>query len=88
MKQTRAISLLEAVANVAVGYWIAVLTQMLVVPLFGLEASLAQNLGIGAVFTGVSIVRSYALRRVFKAIRCRSVRRAMNGRSLMARYRS
>ena len=35
MRQTRVMSLVEAVANVTVGYGIAVLTQMLVFPLFG-----------------------------------------------------
>ena len=40
-------SLVEAIANVAVGYAIAVLTQMLVFPIFGLQVSLADNLAIG-----------------------------------------
>ena len=64
-------SLVEAIANVAVGYGVAVVTQTLVFPLFGLTATLAQNLGIGAIFTAVSLVRSYALRRAFEAIRQR-----------------
>jgi hypothetical protein len=64
-------SLAEAMANVAVGYGIAVATQALVFPLFGLHASLSDNLLIGAIFTVVSIVRSYSLRRVFEAIRVR-----------------
>jgi hypothetical protein len=69
MRQSRMMSLVEAVANVAVGYGVAVAAQVLVFPLFGLSATLAQNLGIGAVFTGVSIARSYALRRLFEALR-------------------
>jgi hypothetical protein len=68
MKQSRIMSLVEALANVAVGYCIAVMTQVVVFPLFGLQASLAQNLGIGAVFTVVSLVRSYVLRRLFEAL--------------------
>jgi hypothetical protein len=60
--QSRVMSLVEAVANVVVGFGVAVLTQMLVFPLLGLQASLDQNLGIGAIFTVVSLVRSYALR--------------------------
>lgn len=69
MKQSRLMSLAEAVANVLVGYGIAVVTQMLVFPLFGLHTSLADNLMIGAIFTGVSIARSYTLRRLFEALR-------------------
>jgi len=64
-------SLVEAIANVAVGYGVAVTTQVLVFPVFGLQASLGDNLLIGAVFTVVSIGRSYALRRVFEEIRVR-----------------
>ena len=41
---------------------------MLLFPLFGLQVSLRQNLAIGAVFTLVSLVRSYVLRRAFEAI--------------------
>ncbi len=52
--------------NVVVGYGVAVAAQMLVFPLFGLHASLGKNLGIGAVFTLVSLVRGYALRRLFE----------------------
>lgn len=65
MSQSRAHSALEAVANVAVGYGVAVATQAAVFPLFGLHASAGQHLAIGAIFTVVSLVRSYALRRLF-----------------------
>jgi len=69
MKQSRAMSLVEAVANVAVGYGIAVMTQILIFPIFGLHTTLAQNLKMGAVFTVVSIARSYVLRRLFERLR-------------------
>ena len=72
MKQTRVMSLVEAVANVVVGYGVAVTTQMLVLPVFGLQTTLAQNLKLGLIFTVVSIARSFTLRRVFEAIRVAS----------------
>lgn len=65
MTQSRTMSAIEAVANVAVGFGVAVATQMAVFPLFGLHASVGDNLAIGAIFTVVSLVRSYALRRAF-----------------------
>ena len=71
MKQSRLMSLVESLANVLVGYGVAVLTQVLVFPLFGLAVTIAENLLIGLVFTGVSIIRSYALRRSFEALRVR-----------------
>lgn len=69
MSQPRHWSAIEALTNVVVGYLLAVATQMLVFPLFGLSASLGQNLLIGLIFTVVSIVRSYTLRRIFNRLR-------------------
>lgn len=71
MKQSRIMSLIEAIANVAVGYGVAVVTQILIFPVFGMHPTLTQNLQMGAIFTLVSIARSFGLRRLFEAIRLR-----------------
>ena len=63
--QSRRQSLIEAITNVVVGYTLAVVTQMLLFPWFGLHASLGDNLALGLVFTAISLVRGYALRRLF-----------------------
>ena len=68
MTQTRKMSLIEAIANVIVGYGVAVMTQILIFPVFGLHTTLAQNLKMGVIFTVISIGRSFALRRLFEAI--------------------
>lgn len=68
--QTRAHSAIEACVNVAVGYIVAVLSQLLVFPLFGIIVPIGDNLLIGAFFTIISLVRSYALRRIFN--KCQS----------------
>jgi len=70
-KQSRTMSLVESFANVAIGYGIAVITQILVFPLFGLSTTLAENMAMGAIFTVVSIARSFTLRRLFEAVRLR-----------------
>lgn len=62
-------SLVEAITNVVVGYGIAVGTQILIFPLFGLHTTLGQNLSMGGIFTMVSLARSFLLRRLFEAIR-------------------
>jgi len=69
MKQSRLMSLVEAITNVIVGYCVAVMTQILIFPIFGLHTTLGQNLAMGGIFTGVSLVRSYFLRRAFEAFR-------------------
>ena len=66
--QTRWMSLAESLTNIAVGYALAVLTQIAVFPIFGLQASLGENLMIGALFTSISLCRSFALRRIFNAL--------------------
>jgi hypothetical protein len=48
------------------GYALAVLTQIVVFPWFGLQIPFRDNLAIGAVFVMISLLRSYALRRLFE----------------------
>jgi hypothetical protein len=71
MTQSRTMSLVEAATNVIVGYVLAILTQLAVFPLFGLEAALGEHLAIGMAFVGVSLARGYLLRRVFERLRAR-----------------
>ncbi|MBW6494041.1 MAG: hypothetical protein K0B16_05725 [Burkholderiaceae bacterium] len=66
MTQSRGMSLIEAVTNVAVGYVLAVATQIIVFPWFGLRPSIGESLALGGVFVGISLLRSYALRRLFE----------------------
>ena len=51
----------------AVGYGVAVLSQLIIFPVFSISVTLTENLAIGAFFTVVSLARSYALRRAFNA---------------------
>ena len=70
MKQSRFMSLVEAIANVAVGYGVAVVTQILIFPVFGLHTTLAQNLKMGAIFTVLCRARHkivYAERRIMRS---------------------
>jgi len=69
MKQSRLMSMVEAITNVVVGYGVAVLTQILIFPIFGLQTTLGQNLAMGGIFTIVSLLRSFALRRFFESFR-------------------
>jgi len=63
--QSRLQSLLEALANVAIGYLVALGAQLLIFPLFSVHIPMSSHLSIGILFTLVSLVRSYALRRLF-----------------------
>lgn len=67
MTQTRLGSLIEACINVAIGYWINFAANLLILPLFGWHVTVSQNLALGAIYTAISIARSYAVRRWFNA---------------------
>lgn len=66
--QTRRQSLVESIANVVIGYTVAIAAQLAIFPVFGIRVTISENLGIGAFFTAVSIVRSYWVRRLFNWI--------------------
>lgn len=73
MPQTRRLSALEAVTNVLAGFGLALALQMSVFPLVGVVASAGQNLQLAGLFTLASLIRSYALRRLFERLgRCKS----------------
>lgn len=67
MNQTRAGSLIEALMNIAIGFGINFAANMLILPLFGFDVHASEALGIGLLFTAISIVRSYVIRRWFNA---------------------
>lgn len=69
MSQSRTASFIEALANITVGYSVALLSQLLIFPIFGIHVSLSDNLLIGAWFTVISLARSYVLRRWFNGLR-------------------
>jgi len=71
MAQTKTLSLIEAIANTAIGWAVAALTTVLVLPLFGYDVSEADALGISLIFTAVSLVRGYFLRRFFNWLLCK-----------------
>lgn len=63
--QTKKHSLIEAFVNVAVGYSVAVTSQVIIFPMYEVHITLEANLLIGVWFTLISLIRSYVLRRLF-----------------------
>ena len=63
--QTKTQSLIEAFLNTLSGYLISVLVQVLLFPAYGVHLSLGDNMQLVAIFTAVSIVRSYFWRRYY-----------------------
>ena len=71
--QSRLASFTESIVNIAIGYGVAVASQLAIFPLFGIHIPLSDNLAIGAWFTVISLARSYVVRRVFNARHGRAV---------------
>lgn len=69
MSQTRLGSFVESWANIGIGFAINWSANMLVLPLFGFAVTGGQAFGIGVIFTGISLARSYCLRRWFNGLR-------------------
>ncbi len=63
--QSRTLSAVETLTSTAAGYLVAVLTQAVVFPRFGIETRTRDHFAIAAIFTAVSIIRGYFIRRLF-----------------------
>lgn len=68
MKQTRFTSLMKSLFSTAVGFGVAFLANMLILPWFGLPISHSDNLILTTIYTVISIARGYVLERVFEAM--------------------
>ncbi len=87
MKQSKLMSWVETCLNTAIGFAIAITAQMLVFPLFGFNPPLSTNLYIGLIFTVVSIVRGFLLRRLFEALHIRRPNSAFINAVIAERFR-
>lgn len=63
--QTKKRSMIETVVNTAVGLIINITAQRIVFPIFDMHISVTENLTIAVIFTIISVVRSYCMRRIF-----------------------
>jgi hypothetical protein len=67
--QTKLGSFVEAWANIAVGFSINFVANLLVWPLFGVPMHASTAFWGGVIFTVISLVRSYILRRWFNGLK-------------------
>lgn len=63
--QSKKASMIEVCINTLAGYLIALLTQILIFPIFDIHISTGSSMIIAVIFTVISIVRSYVMRRIF-----------------------
>lgn len=65
--QSKKQSLIESLTSVGIGWFIGVILNMLVLPLFDYDVSLTDGVLISIIFTAVSVIRSYVVRRWFNS---------------------
>lgn len=63
--QRRIHSLLEISISTGIGYGVAFTANLVILPLFGFQPSLHENFWLTNFFTLVSLIRGYAVRRLF-----------------------
>ena len=65
--QTKKWSMIESVTSVGIGLVIGVILNMLVLPLFDYNITVTDSLLVSLIFTVVSVVRGYLIRRFFNS---------------------
>ena len=65
MRQTKLGSFYESCINVAIGFGINFVANLVILPLFGFDITIADNFLIGLLYTVISVARSYVVRRWF-----------------------
>lgn len=63
--QTKTGSFIESCTNVAIGITIGFIANLIVLPAFGYPVTVADGFMISLVFTAISLIRSYLIRRWF-----------------------
>lgn len=69
--QTRIGSAIESTVNIIVGFLVSFAANLIVLPYFGFHCSPKAAFGIGMIYTIISFVRSFLLRRAFNWIMIR-----------------
>ena len=67
MNQSKLGSFIEAWFNVLIGFGINFSANLVILPMFGFNITVADNFLIGVLYTFISVIRSYAIRRWFNA---------------------
>lgn len=65
--QTKKQSLIESLTSTTIGIIIGIVLNLIILPIFGYPVSLSDSLWISVIFTVISIIRSYIIRRWFNS---------------------
>lgn len=71
--QSKTASIVESLTNTMSGYLLAIVTQSVIYPAFGIEMDLHRQALIALCFSSVSIIRGYLFRRLFNFLHVRGI---------------
>lgn len=72
--QSRFMSLVEVILGTLIGLTVATAANYWVLPQFGFTPSLGESLEIAIIFTVISVLRGYFVRRLFNLLHLKGVR--------------
>jgi len=68
VKQTKLGSAIEAFVNTFIGFGVNTIANMVILPAYGFTSlTWSSNMELGLIYTGISVIRGYAIRRWFNA---------------------
>lgn len=67
--QSRSASAFETLTSTVMGFLLSIWVQRILFPAMGHDLALTENMIVASVFTLVSLLRGYAIRRTFNALR-------------------
>jgi hypothetical protein len=67
--QSRSASAFETLTGTVTGFVLSIWVQRLLFPAIGHDLALTENMVVASVFTAVSLLRGYVVRRTFNALR-------------------
>jgi hypothetical protein len=73
--QPRNHSLFETGCNIFIGYWLGVFTQIILFSYLNINISFSQNMILTAIFSFISLIRGYILRRIFNWLHMNHLRK-------------
>ena len=65
--QTKKQSAIESLTSTTIGIIIGIVLNLTILPIFGYPVSVSDSLWISVIFTVISIIRSYIIRRWFNS---------------------
>lgn len=65
--QSKRESMIESLTSTTIGIIIGIVLNLTILPILGYPVSVVDSLWISLIFTAVSVIRSYAVRRIFNS---------------------